>query len=193
QGQPVRVHAEQQADEEEGDRRDAQRAAEDDQGQGPTVHVELGLVDLDAGLGERGEEEQLQGQGVRAVLRPPEDRHGDLREHHAEGDHRHEDRREETRGKRVTCFAMPYDTGREARYSFFRAARMEASVIWKHVCDVVWTTAMRTRAGRICKTAMSLLTVSTTRERTSPTTDASPPPTRRIRHMSARGRLARGA
>src|SRR5207247_7619672 len=52
---------------------------------------------------------------------------------------------------------------------------------------------MTTRAGRICKTARSLLTVSTTRERTSPTTDASPPPTRRIRHMSARGRLAPGA
>src|SRR2546426_336145 len=44
-------------------------------------------------------------------------------------------------------FARPYATARYARYSLFRAARIDPSEIWKHVWDVVSATLSTTRTA----------------------------------------------
>src|SRR3989449_9521283 len=84
-------------------------------------------------------------------------------------------------------FARPYATARYARYSLFRAARIEPSVIWKQVWDVVSATLSTTRTANSCAAA-ALLTRRITVDNAIPTTEERPPPTRRTCHMRERGR-----
>src|SRR5207249_6777357 len=90
---------------------------------------------------------------------------------------------------RSAIFARPYATARYARYSLFRAARIDPSVIWKHVCDVVSATLSTTSTANSC--AAALLTRRTTVDNTIPMTEERPPPTRRTCHMRVRGRSTR--
>src|SRR5438132_2517963 len=87
-------------------------------------------------------------------------------------------------------FARPYATARYARYSLFRAARIDPSVIWKHVWEVVRATLKTTRTANSCAAA-ALLTRRITVDNTIPMTEERPPPTRRTCHMRARGRSTR--
>src|SRR2546425_4119119 len=87
-------------------------------------------------------------------------------------------------------FARPYATARYARYSLFRAARIDPSVIWKHVWDVVSATLSTTRTANSCAAA-ALLTRRITADNTIPMTEERAPPTRRTCHMRARGRSTR--
>src|SRR6266571_5973472 len=91
---------------------------------------------------------------------------------------------------RRAIFARPYATARYARYSLFRAARIDPSVIWKHVCDVVSATLSTTSTANSCAAA-ALLTRRTTADNTIPMTEERPPPTRRTCHMRVRGRSTR--
>src|SRR2546422_4429974 len=91
---------------------------------------------------------------------------------------------------RRAIFARPYATARYARYSLFRAARIDPSVIWKHVWEVVRATLSTTRTTNSCAAA-ALLTRRITADSTIPMTEERPPPTRRTCHMRARGRLTR--
>src|SRR5712692_4378302 len=90
-------------------------------------------------------------------------------------------------------FARPYATARYARYSLFRAARIEPSVIWKQVWDVVSATLSATRTASSVATVASLLKWRTMLDSPSPTTAERTPPTRRTRHIRARGRSTRAA
>src|SRR5256712_1927076 len=91
---------------------------------------------------------------------------------------------------RRAIFARPYATARYARYSLFRAARIDPSVIWKHVWEVVRATLSTTRTTNSCAAA-ALLTRRITADNTIPMTEERPPPTRRTCHMRARGRSTR--
>src|SRR2546428_8754652 len=91
---------------------------------------------------------------------------------------------------RSAIFARPYATARYARYSLFRAARIDPSVIWKHVWDVVRATLSTTRTANSCAAA-ALLTRRITVDNTIPMTEERPPPTRRTCHMRERGRSTR--
>src|SRR2546427_12880684 len=64
-------------------------------------------------------------------------------------------------------FARPYATARYARYALFRAARIEPSVIWKQVWDVVSATLSATRTAN--SPAAALLTWRTVVDNASPT------------------------
>src|SRR5712692_11768506 len=91
-------------------------------------------------------------------------------------------------------FARPYATARYARYSLFRAASIEPSVIWKQVWDVVRATLSATRTANCPATSLtSLLTLRTAADNASPTIDERTPPTRRTCHIRARGRSTRAA
>src|SRR3989449_676137 len=90
-----------------------------------------------------------------------------------------------------TIFARPYATARYARYSLFRAARIDPSVIWKHVWDVVRGTLNPTRAANPSLAAGSRLTPRTAADNATPTMEERVPPTTRTRHMRARGRSTR--
>src|SRR2546425_710591 len=79
---------------------------------------------------------------------------------------------------RRAIFARPYATARYARYSLFRAAKIDPSVIWKHVWDVVRATLSTTRTANSCAAA-TLLTRRITVDNAIPTTEERPPPTRR--------------
>src|SRR5207249_2183818 len=57
---------------------------------------------------------------------------------------------------RRAIFARPYATARYARYSLFRAARIDPSVIWKHVWEVVRATLSTTRTTNSCAAAALL-------------------------------------
>src|SRR3989454_4310782 len=91
---------------------------------------------------------------------------------------------------RSAIFARPYATARYARYSLLRAARIDPSVIWKHVWEVVRATLSTTRTANSCAAA-ALLTLRITVDNTIPTTEERPPPTIRTCHMRARGRSTR--
>src|SRR5437867_5040242 len=90
---------------------------------------------------------------------------------------------------RSAIFARPYATARYARYSLFRAARIDPSVIWKHVWEVVRATLRTTRTANSC--AAALLNRRITADNTIPMTEERPPPTRRTCHIRARGRSTR--
>src|SRR5256712_533866 len=91
---------------------------------------------------------------------------------------------------RSAIFARPYATARYARYSLFRAARIDPSVIWKHVWEVVRATLSTTRTANSCAAA-ALLTRRITVDNTIPMTEERPPPAIRTCHMRARGRSTR--
>src|SRR5437870_9021403 len=91
---------------------------------------------------------------------------------------------------RSAIFARPYATARYARYSLFRAARIDPSVIWKHVWEVVSATLSTTRTANSCAAA-ALLTRRITADNTIPVTEERPPPTMRTCRMRARGRSTR--
>src|SRR5438445_13900605 len=90
-----------------------------------------------------------------------------------------------------TIFARPYATARYARYSLFRAARIDPSVIWKHVWDVVSATLNTTRTANASLASGSRLTPRTAADNATPTMEERVPPTTRTRHMRARGRSTR--
>src|SRR2546422_7024055 len=88
---------------------------------------------------------------------------------------------------RRAIFARPYATARDARYSLFRAAKIDPSVIWKHVWDVVSATLSTTRTANYCAAA-ALLMPRVTVDNTIPTTVERLPPTRRTCRMRERVR-----
>src|SRR2546428_5424808 len=92
---------------------------------------------------------------------------------------------------RRAIFARPYATARYARYSLFRAARIDPSVIWKHVWDVVSATLNTTRTANASLASGSRLTPRTAADNATPTMEERVPPTTRTRHMRARGRSTR--
>src|SRR6266568_1734685 len=94
---------------------------------------------------------------------------------------------------RRAIFARPYATARYARYSLFRAARIDPSVIWKHVWDVVRATLSATRTANALSASASLLRWRTVVDNASPTIAERTPPTRRTCHIRARGRTTRRA
>src|SRR6266487_2256282 len=73
---------------------------------------------------------------------------------------------------------------RYARYWLFRAARIEASVIWNDVWDAVRTTVRATRTANCC--AAAWLTARTVTDSASPTIEARPTPTSSSSHTRAR-------
>src|SRR5207245_1273974 len=91
---------------------------------------------------------------------------------------------------RMAIFARPYATARYARYSLFRAARIDPSVIWKHVWEVIRATLNTTRTANSCAAA-ALLTLRITVDNTIPTTEERPPPTLRTCHVRGQGRSTR--
>src|SRR5436309_1400538 len=91
---------------------------------------------------------------------------------------------------RSAIFARPYATARYARYSLFRAARIDPSVIWKHVWEVVRATLRTTRTAN-SGAAAALLNRRITVDNRIPMTEERPPPTRRTCHIRPRGRSTR--
>src|SRR5207249_3820355 len=79
---------------------------------------------------------------------------------------------------RRAIFARPYATARYARYSLFRAARIDPSVIWKHVWEVVRATLSTTRTTNSCAAA-AVLTRRITADNEIRMTEASAPASRR--------------
>src|SRR2546425_7833202 len=87
---------------------------------------------------------------------------------------------------RMAIFARPYATARYARYSLFRAARIDPSVIWKHVWEVVRATLSTTRTANSCAAA-ALLTRRITADNTIPVTEERPRRRMRPCRIGARG------